>query len=121
MRIPHSALLFSLALASPVSANPRIEASPSLQAVESQYATEKPAQNPLALPAKSRGQLLYDNHCTTCHESMVHIRTRQQVSTLQELRNQVSRWAAYATLRWNKDEIEEVARYLNTRFYQFEK
>lgn len=121
MRNPHSALLFSLALALPVSANPRIEASPHPQAVEAQSATEKPAQNPLALPAKSRGQLLYDNHCTTCHESMVHIRSQRQVKSLPELRYQVARWAAYAKLRWSKDEIEEVARHLNTRFYQFER
>lgn len=72
-------------------------------------------------PAPSRGQLLYDNHCVTCHESMVHIRNRQQVKSMQELRNQVARWAAYAKLRWDKDEIEEVARFLNTRFYKFER
>jgi cytochrome c5 len=121
MRIDRIALLFSLTLALPVSANPRIEASPSPQTVESQSARDKAAQKLPALPTPSRGQLLYDNHCTACHESMVHIRTRQQVKSMQELRNQVARWAAYAKLRWNKGEIEEVARYLNTRFYQFEK
>ncbi len=121
MRTPHSALLFSLVLALPVSANPRTEAYPSPQALESKSTTEKPAQKTLALPATSRGQLLYDNHCTTCHESVVHIRSRQQVKSLPELHNQVARWAAYAKLRWNKDEIEEVARHLNTQFYQFER
>ena len=121
MRIPKIALLCSLALALPVSANPRIEASPSPQTVESQSALDKAPQKPLPLPTPSRGQLLYDNHCTTCHVSMVHIRTRQQVTSMQELRNQVTRWAAYAKLHWNKDEIEEVARHLNTHFYKFDK
>ena len=121
MRIPKVALLCSLALSLPVSANPRIEASPSPQVVESQSTKDKPAQKPPAFPTPSRGQLLYDNHCTTCHESLVHIRIRQQVTSMPSLRNQVTRWAAYAKLRWSKDEIEEVARYLNTQFYKFEK
>jgi hypothetical protein len=121
MRILNTALLPFLAFAVPALASPRIEPPSSSQAVVSPSPQDQPAQVPLTLPAPSRGQLLYDNHCMSCHESMVHIRNRQQVKSMQELRNQVTRWATYANLHWNKDEIEEVVRHLNTQFYKFER
>lgn len=71
-------------------------------------------------PAASRGQQLYENHCMGCHESVDRIRTRPQVKTLSALRETVARWAANAQLPWGKEEIEEVTRYLGTRFYGFE-
>jgi mono/diheme cytochrome c family protein len=68
-----------------------------------------------------RGQLLYENHCMGCHESVAQIRTRQQVKSIEALRTAVSRWVANTNLPWGKEEIEEVARYLGNQYYKFEK
>ena len=66
----------------------------------------------------SRGQLLYENHCLSCHESVVHVRERRLVKSLAELQAQVTRWSSYQNLRWNKEDIGEVTRYLDERYYR---
>jgi mono/diheme cytochrome c family protein len=69
----------------------------------------------------SRGQLLYENQCIACHESVVHIRSNRGVKSLPELQAAVARWATYAKPSWDSEEIEEVTRYLDSRYYKFEK
>lgn len=76
-------------------------------------------RQPALTETPSRGQLLYENHCTSCHESVLQIRARHAVRSLPELRAQVGRWAANSRLPWGKEEIEEVVRYLNSRHYGF--
>jgi mono/diheme cytochrome c family protein len=81
---------------------------------------EEPRQQAIEPPVPSRGQLLYENHCMACHESVVHIRTQQQVQSLSALRAQVLRWTAYMQLRWGKEEVEDVVDYLGRQYYKFE-
>ena len=40
-----------------------------------------------------RGRLLYEDHCTTCHESVVHVRSDRKVHHPGELYYQIIRWA----------------------------
>jgi len=87
--------------------------------------SETPSMNearpkPVTLPAPSRGQLLYENHCMACHESVVHIRTQQQARSLPALRVKVLHWAAYMQLRWGKEEVEDVVSHLDRQYYKFE-
>ena len=35
-----------------------------------------------------RGRLLYENHCTTCHTSVAHIRAGRKAPSLDEIRKQ---------------------------------
>lgn len=76
-----------------------------------------------ALPVEAneveRGQLLYENHCTACHESSIHIRERRQVDSAVALRSQVVRWTELLELPWTVAEIDDVSRYLDRRFYRF--
>jgi cytochrome c5 len=120
MRILNAALLSTLALALPSSANPRIEPPAPSKEVVSQSPQEAPAEKSPAPRTPSRGQLLYENHCTTCHQSLVHIRTRPLAKTREELRKQVAHWAAYAKLRWSREEIEDVVQHLDTLYYKFD-
>ncbi len=75
------------------------------------------AAQPVVVP---RGQLLYENHCTACHESAAHVRDARRADSLPVLRGWVVQWARYLELRWREDEIGEVVRYLNDRYYRFE-
>lgn len=66
-----------------------------------------------------RGSLLYEDHCTGCHESIVHIRSHSKATNPQELRQQVARWARLEDLGWGSDELRDVYVYLNTNYYHF--
>ena len=79
----------------------------------------KSRPKPATPPLPSRGQLLYENHCMACHESVVHIRTQQQARSLPELRAKVLHWAAYMQLRWGKEDVEDVVSHLDRQYYKF--
>ncbi len=74
----------------------------------------RPAESP-----KSRGQLLYENHCTHCHESAVHKRNPARVAKLDDLYHWVEKWATVQRLDWNQNEIRDVVDYLNQEYYHF--
>lgn len=67
-----------------------------------------------------RSQMLYENHCMSCHESVVHIRGNRRTESLTKLRRRVSHWANYLHVRWGEEEVEEVVTYLNNHYYTFE-
>lgn len=67
----------------------------------------------------ARGQLLYENHCSACHDQQVHWRQNTLARDWISLRAQVRRWQATAKLGWSDDEINQVARYLNNTIYRF--
>ena len=71
------------------------------------------------LAPSSRGELLYLNHCLECHESNVHIRNTQKAETINAIRDEVTRWAKEIKLKWTLRDIEDVADYLNTRYYHY--
>lgn len=64
------------------------------------------------------GRALYENHCQVCHAQWVHDRERRTVTNLTDLRARVGAWSVHAGLQWGPEEIDEVTRYVNRRFYQ---
>jgi mono/diheme cytochrome c family protein len=68
----------------------------------------------------SRAQLLYSTHCIGCHTAQVHWRDKKLATDWTSLRAQVSRWQANTSLGWSDEEIVEVTRYLNARYYHFQ-
>lgn len=68
---------------------------------------------------RERGQLLYENHCTDCHESLVHIRDNRKAGSLSALRAQIERWHETLELPWQSDDVGDVLAYLNRRFYGY--
>jgi hypothetical protein len=108
-----------LLLAQPAQAAPLIDAPPPPLMPEAELEQDGTPKKPVLIETPSRGQLLYENHCTSCHESVAAIRTRHAVRSLPDLRGQIVRWADYGKLRWGKEDIDEVVRYLNVRHYRF--
>jgi len=87
-------------------------------------AVRLPEQKPAAPPKPyaetvSRGQLLYENHCMSCHESVAHIRDDRRVMSFEALEAWVVRWANQQQLGWGPGEVVEVVDYLNRRYYKF--
>ncbi|MGI9302897.1 MAG: hypothetical protein ACR2RB_09340, partial [Gammaproteobacteria bacterium] len=66
-----------------------------------------------------RGQLLYENHCHSCHESIIHVREQRVVDSIEALEQHVARWVSTLGLSWSPDDIADVERYLDEKFYHF--
>ena len=64
-----------------------------------------------------RGRLLYENHCTVCHESVVHVREDRKVDSRQDLLAYIARWQQHLGLGWSGDEMNAVRDYLNEKYY----
>jgi mono/diheme cytochrome c family protein len=67
----------------------------------------------------SRGEALYENHCSACHEINVHQRSGRKVSSMLELRGWVASWSAHGKVDWDRQDIEDVTRYLSDQIYHF--
>ncbi|MDX1606935.1 MAG: cytochrome c, partial [Candidatus Competibacterales bacterium] len=67
-----------------------------------------------------RGQLLYENHCSGCHESTIHLREDREADSPAAVREQILRWQEHLELPWTDEEVDAVLRYLNRRFYRFD-
>lgn len=107
------AVFFSFALtAKTVNNSPR-------QDVASTTLSTSPIKDSLVDAADSRGKLLYENHCTTCHDSTVSIRARHKARSLTDVRYWISRWNQHLNLEWSESEIHDVIDYLNQNFYHF--
>ena len=64
-----------------------------------------------------RGQLLYENHCTSCHDSRAHVRDNRRAKSLTDVRQWVVRWSDHLALNWGSDERNDVADYVFGRYY----
>lgn len=78
-----------------------------------------PPPKPAAPESMGLGQVLYENGCTSCHESVIRVGTRRTLNSIAALREQVDRRAAEARLQWSIEEVEAVVRYLDSRYYRF--
>lgn len=72
-----------------------------------------------AAAGAERGKLLYETRCNACHATSVHNRSARKAKTFDALRAQVLRWSAEVGGSWNGDEIDDVAQYLNQRYYRY--
>ena len=73
----------------------------------------------LAAAQSERGELLYSTHCDACHTRQVHWREKKVATNWGSLVTEVRRWQANAKLAWSTDDVEAVARYLNSLHYRY--
>jgi mono/diheme cytochrome c family protein len=66
-----------------------------------------------------RGGQLYETRCKACHASSVHQRSARKAKSFDGVRVQVLRWSNEVGGTWSGDEIDDVALYLNRRYYRF--
>ena len=67
----------------------------------------------------TRGEMLYTTHCVACHNARVHWRDQRLAADWKSLVAQVRRWQGIQKLGWSNEDIAEVARYLNTFYYDY--
>lgn len=75
--------------------------------------------SPTLAQEMSRGELLYNTHCIACHTEQVHWRNKKLTRNWPSLVAEVRRWAVIGKLDWSDNDVEEVARYLNTLHYGY--
>lgn len=101
---------------------------PLLAAVPGEQPPPPDVRVPESKPAKpskppayttSRGQLLYENHCTRCHTSTLHVRKARHADSMKALQDWVIRWSSEEKLNWSEEDIAEVVDYLDRRYYKF--
>jgi len=69
--------------------------------------------------ASDRGELLYENHCQSCHSKTVHTRSDRLVDSPEALRAWVMSWTVHNALPWGQEEIADITAYLDRTFYRF--
>jgi mono/diheme cytochrome c family protein len=74
---------------------------------------------PAAAADAGRGALLYENHCTVCHTSVVHLRENRIAQSPADVRAQVLRWSTHLNLDWGDEEVSDVVEYLSDSYYRF--
>lgn len=67
----------------------------------------------------ARGKLLYSLHCISCHNEQVHWLANKKASDWPSLVAQVTLWQNISNLKWDNNDIESVARHLNTVYYHY--
>lgn len=61
---------------------------------------------------------MHDNRCVFCHDENMY-RRGKLVNSCDQLRMQVDIWQSNLLLNWRTADVEDVASYLNDRFYRF--
>jgi mono/diheme cytochrome c family protein len=72
---------------------------------------------PLSAQEFNRGEALYNNHCKECHETLAHTRPGSRINSMGEIRSRVTSWSVHSNLDWSSEDVEDVAAYLNRKFY----
>jgi mono/diheme cytochrome c family protein len=68
----------------------------------------------------SRGQLLYETHCATCHTERLHEREKSAIRSYADLRAEVGKRAALTKRRFSPDEIEDIIEFLDRSHYRLD-
>lgn len=74
---------------------------------------------PAAAADLTRGRALYESRCDGCHSAGVHERTSRKATDFEGIRFQVERWNTQLGGAWQRGDIDDVAVYLNDRFYRY--
>ena len=76
----------------------------------------------LPMPAAdlNRGKILYEDHCTGCHNESVFQRKKRMVNTEQQLLARIRQCELSNELTWFDEDIQDVAAYIGQTFYGFQ-
>jgi len=77
------------------------------------------ASAPAPAASIEHGKLLYEQHCTRCHDSRMFTCPNRQIGSLEALKNQVKRCETNESLLWPQPDVDDVVAYLDAAFYKF--
>ena len=65
------------------------------------------------------GQKLHDANCLGCHDARIYSGEKRSIRSLDDLRDQIGACGHNTGKRLSAREVEEIAGYLNARYYRF--
>ncbi|MEO8165013.1 MAG: hypothetical protein ABI619_06405 [Betaproteobacteria bacterium] len=68
----------------------------------------------------AEGKRLHDANCTGCHDTAVYTRKNHSVQSLNALKQQFEACSHMANKEFTPGEAQNVVKYLNDEFYQFQ-
>lgn len=75
---------------------------------------------PVEAADADNAQKLYDQNCISCHGPEIYTREDRKVTSLPGLQRQVQRCELALGLKWFDEDINDMTRFLNERYYRFE-
>ncbi len=57
--------------------------------------------------------------CLPCHNTTLYVSSQRKITSLPELREEVTRWGDYYNPALSEQDVEDVTAYLNAKFYNF--
>lgn len=70
-------------------------------------------------PDEGRGAALYESHCVSCHDSLMHVQGDRRTGSYPGVAKKVRFYSELQGLEWTEQEIDAVAAYLNGAHYHF--
>jgi mono/diheme cytochrome c family protein len=67
----------------------------------------------------ARGRTLYETRCGGCHNESVHNDNSRKARNFEEARRRIADFGARLDSRWSAAQVDDVAVYLNERYYRF--
>lgn len=67
----------------------------------------------------ARGRALYEARCGGCHNDSVHNDNSRKARNFEEARGRVADFSAQLKTGWSGAQVDDVAVYLNERYYSF--
>lgn len=77
------------------------------------------ATGPASAADLARGRALYEARCGGCHNESVHNDNSRKARNFEEARARVADFSAQLKTGWKSAQIDDVAVYLNERYYSF--
>ncbi len=69
-------------------------------------------------PDYRRGAQLHDDTCTGCHGPSMYSRPHHERNPYFTVRKQVELWQDFVGMGWTREQIDDVAHYVQKRFYE---
>ena len=82
-------------------------------------ATAAPAGEAMLMGDAANGKTLHNANCTSCHDSSPYTRTNRSVNSIEALVGRVNGCNRQLETNLNKDQINDIVKYLNDTFYKF--
>jgi len=67
----------------------------------------------------AKGKALHAKHCTACHDSTVYTRPNHRVRSVEALIGQVNGCVNQVGLKLDRNQVNDLVKYLDESFYDF--
>jgi mono/diheme cytochrome c family protein len=67
----------------------------------------------------AKGKAVHDKQCVSCHDTSVYTRADRKVQSVEGLIGQVNNCVRQTSVKLDRDQVNDVVKYLDESFYKF--